>query len=972
VSAAPPRIHNEGSAIPVVTSVMKSHVLRLGLIPSLVAIAFSAPSTQMRVAPLDLEQGHVALGLALRHLSNTGVFMHATAHPDDENNGLLVMLNRGLGYRTALATATRGNGGQNEIGPEIFEALGVLRTEELAALHRFDGAEQYFTRAVDFGYSFSLEETFEQWGREEILGDFVHLIRMIRPDVILSLPADGDGGGQHHQASAVLAREAFALAGDPTKFPEQVEDGLRPWQPRKFYVPADRFGGPPEAGDGERLVPVDLATYDPLLGRTYAEIGTEARSMHKCQGMAQLLALPAPVVSRFRLVESAIPGQLDRVEQSLFDGVDTTFAGLARFAGARPPRDLTQGLSAIASAVARAQRAFDTGSDQETLIPLLTGLRAVRALRGRLRALALDDEARFEIDFRLRQKEREFQQAIVLANGIRVEALADDGVVVPGQPLELSVIVANRGAADVTVGSVTIDGFDGTPACTLTSVLGGGGFGGPGSGGRGRGRGRGASPEGPPLSVVRKDQVGRCTPTVTVPGNARVSEPYWHREGEAGRYTFDDDAPFGLPYRPTPFYVQLALGFGDGPEVVFHGAPVQHRYEGSIFSGEKRAELLVVPAFSVRVAPEVAIVPSVPPARPVSRGTPPAAQRPAQGGRGAGRGATPPPARPAPPPQTPESTREIRVTVVNATPAGAESTVRLTLPDGWTSTPAEHAVEFSREDESRTVRFHVRPPERAAEGEHQLTAVADAAGRSYDRGYQVIEYPHISRRHIFHPATARLKVLDVRIAPNLAIGYVMGVGDDVPAAIAQLGARVEMIGADDLAWGDLARFSAIVTGVRAYERRADLRANNSRLLEYVRDGGTLIVQYNKFEFNEAQYGPYPAEVSSDRVTAEHAPVTVLAPDDPVFTTPNRITDAVWQGWVQERGLYFLGDKDSRYQDLVELVDPFPSNPGPQRGALVAASYGKGRWVYVGLGLWRELPAGVDGAYQLLANLISLR
>ncbi len=338
----------------------------------------------MRVVPIDEEQGHVALGLALRHLGNTGIFMQATAHPDDENNGLLVMLNRGFGVRTALATATRGNGGQNEIGPEIFEALGVLRTEELAALHRFDGAEQYFTRAVDFGFSFSVEETYEKWGRDEITADYVRLIRTIRPDVILGLRPDGAGGGQHHQASAVIARDAFKLAGDPTKYPQQLKEGLRPWQPRKFYF-AGRFGGPSEQTQAARLLATNLAVYDPLLGKTYSEIGTEARSMHKCQGTAQLLALPGPSPDSFQLVESTIAGQLDRDERSLFDGVDTSVAGLAQFAGARPPRGLVEGLAAIQTTAQNAERRFAAEGAGATLQPLVTGLRAVRALRAQLR-----------------------------------------------------------------------------------------------------------------------------------------------------------------------------------------------------------------------------------------------------------------------------------------------------------------------------------------------------------------------------------------------------------------------------------------------------------------------------------------------------------------------------------------------------------------------------------------------------------
>src|SRR5262245_1098675 len=281
------------------------------------------PTAQMRVVPIDEEQGHVALGLALRHLANTGIFMHTTAHPDDENNGLLVLLNRGQGYRTALATATRGNGGQNEIGPEIFEALGVLRTQELAALHRFDGAEQYFTRAVDFGYSFSIEETFQKWGRDEITADYVRLIRMIRPDVIITLPPTGNAGGQHHMASAVITRDAYKVAGDPTKYPEQIREGLRPWQPKKLYQSAG-FGFPGEAPTPGRVTRVNSGVYDPLLGKTYAEIGSEARSMHKCQGMGQLLSLPSAMSQfTYELVETTLPGQMQKDETTLFDGVDT-------------------------------------------------------------------------------------------------------------------------------------------------------------------------------------------------------------------------------------------------------------------------------------------------------------------------------------------------------------------------------------------------------------------------------------------------------------------------------------------------------------------------------------------------------------------------------------------------------------------------------------------------------------------------
>ena len=918
----------------------------------------SLPRAQMRVVPLDEEQGHVALGLALRHLANVGIFMHTTAHPDDENNGLLVMLNRGQGYRTALATATRGNGGQNEIGPEIFEALGLLRTGELAALHRFDGAEQYFTRAVDFGYSFSIEETFEKWGRDEITADYVRLIRTIRPDVIITLPPTGNAGGQHHMASAVITRDAYKLAGDPTKYPEQIKEGLRPWQPKKLYHSAG-FGFPGEAQPAGRLARINSGIYDALLGKTYAEIGSEARSMHKCQGMGQLLSLPAPAqTATYQLVESTLPAQMEKDETSLFDGVDTSLLSLAQYAGAaggNVPKDLTDGLTAISNAAQSAQKAFDTANDEAIVKPLVDGLSAVRALRRTVRTLPVDDAAKFELDFRLRQKEGEFQQAALIAKGVKVEALADDGVVVPGQPVKVNVIVANRGAGDVAIKQVKFDGFapstgsgQGPGACDMTAFT-GGGFGFPGGG---RGRGGANAPPPQPMSTVSRNQVAHCEPTLTVPPGAQTTEPYWHRKDEEGRYTFDPDAPFGLPMRPTPFSVQVTLGLPGGPgsEDLIERLPVVHRYEGDIFSGEKRTELLVVPALSVRVTPEIAIVP----AASIRAAAPP------PGGRG--RGAS----------DAPTADREVRVTVVNDTKGPSDAAIRLDVPRNWTATPPSQTVRFEREDEALTVRFNVRPGAGTGPGEFPVRAIATANGQSFERGYQVVEYPHIRRYHIYDDARTKLKVIDVRTPANLTIGYVMGVGDQVPPAIQQLGAKVEMIGADDLAWGNLSRFDAIVTGVRAYERREDLRANNSRLLQYVFNGGTLIVQYNKFEFNDAQYGPYPAKVSSNRITDEHAAPKVLAPGDPLLTRPNEINETTWQNWVQERGLYFLGpDKDSHYRDVLEFDDNFTYNKGTRTGALVETTYGKGRWVYVGLGLWRQLPSGTPGAYQLLANLISL-
>ncbi len=856
-------------------------------------------------------RGEPGLALMLRKLATVGTIMHATAHPDDENNALLAKQSEGQGLRVVLATATRGNGGQNEIGPELFEALGVLRTEELLAAHRFDGAEQFFTRAVDFGFSFSVEETFDKWGHDEILGDYVRLIRMTRPEAIITMRPEGAGGGQHHQASARIATEAFRAAGDPTRFAEQLQQGLRPWQARKVYQ-ARWYGmferdTPPPA---ENLVTVDGNAYDPLFGRTWAEVGSEARAMHKCQGFGQLLALPGPFVVKYKLVDTTLASQRDAQEQTLEDGLDMTVPGLARFAGANPPPTLTAKLAAIAAAVHGAETAFRAQGASAALPDLARGLRATRDLREWITSpgASLDEDAAFEINFRLAESERKFERALVTAQGLRIEALADDGIVIRGQTVKVTLIVANRGSGPVTIAETRVKGFtDNLATCKAGPLA-------PGA-------------------------IERCEGSLTVPPDARVSEPYWHRAGEAGRYTFDADAPFGLPFRPTAFVTDLALTIGEVP--VHLSLPVQYRYEGNIFSGEKRMELKVVPALSVRSTPEILIVPTT--AGP---------QRTSDATGAAG-------------------TREVRVTVTNNAPGAAEAEVALEVPQGWMATPSSGHVRFERADEANTVRFNLAPRGGVTPGQFSVKAVAHAGGASFDRGLQVIEYPHIQRRHIYDTATATLKVIDVRLPPGLSVGYVMGVGDQVPAALEQLGASVRMLNAEDLAYGDLSHFDAIVTGVRAYERRPDLRAGNYRLIEYAEAGGTVVVQYNKFEFNQAQYGPYPAKVSASRVTDEHAPVTVLQPQHPAFTRPNRITDDAWSGWVQERGLYFLGDRDPKYTDLVELSDPFEFNQGPKRGALVDAQVGRGHWVYVGLNLWRQLPAGTDGAYKLLANLVSL-
>ena len=890
---------------------------------------------RMTYSVVSPQNGHVALGLAIRKLNVSGTFMQMPAHPDDETNALFALFTHGMGLRSIDVQNNRGEGGQNEIGPELFRDLGVLRTSELLSAHRIDGAEQYFTRAIDYGYSFDPEEVINRWGRDEITGDYVRLIRMLRPDVVVTMNIQGRGGDRAHEATTILAREAYRAAGDPNRYPEQVRQGLHAWQPKKLYfaagfgvVPAGgRFGRggrgsgqapPPIAPESQtprlKVTRVSTAAYDELLGRTYAEIGADAHSNHKCQGTGGLPALPGFGGGRgfgggtpsYQLVDSTIPGQMQKDEAGLFDAIDTSLAGIVQFAGANPPDSLRSAVAAIVDQAERAKRAFDEGNDAATAAPIEAGLAAIRSLRARLASMSLSDAARYEIDFRLGVKERDYSDAVLAAHGLTFDAVADDGLVVGGQGVKLSLLAANRGRTDVAVSRVAIAGLEGASPCA------------PGD--------------------LKKDAVYTCSSDTRVPRNAKLTTPYfsdvyWKDPSKPAINTFDPDVPFGVPFAPTPFRATFHVKAGDVD--VTKELPIQYRYVKDIYNGDKRMELNVVPAFSVRVTPALAVLPASSPA-----GT----------------------------------TREVHVAVTNDTKGTADATVALEPPSGWKASPASASIAFAHEDEALTVRFQVTPPSGVKAGEYALAASvtsAAARGATFTNGYQEIEYPHVQRRQVIKPAEIAVKVVDVKTVPNVTVGYVAGAGDQVPPAIEQLGAKLAFIDQDELAWGDLSKYDVIITGVRAYERRGDLRAYNRRLLDYAERGGTAVVQYNKFEFNQQQFGPYPAVVSASRVSDERAPVKPLVPSHPVFNFPNKIGPPTWANWVQERGLYFLGEKDPKYVDLVSMTDSFQDNPGEKLGSFVEARVGKGRWIYLGLGLWRQLPAGTDGAYQLLANILAL-
>ncbi len=887
-----------------------------------VLVAGSGAWVHAQLAPIPQVLGAAGLGLALRRLPITARVLMVTAHPDDENNALLVRLARGLGVRTALLTLTRGEGGQNEIGTELNEALGVLRTEELAAVHRFDGVEQYFGRSYEFGSSFSVDESFEKWGRDDTLADIVRVVRSFRPDVILTLPLELPGGGQHHQVSAQLAREAFRAAADPARFPGQQKRGLLPWQARKIY----------QGGSGEKIpggaVIVKTGSFDPLLGLSWQELGSLARASHRCQGSNQLKADPASGEAAYSLVDSE--PAVGAIETDILDAIDVSLTRLVSFA----PRDdpklafLATDVEALRVQLDAALLAYDPQALDKAAVPIAAALELARKLRARLQQGPFPEPARFEIVNRLLQKEKDLSDALGLATGLSLSATSDDDLVVPGQSFGVSVLVANQGSALVRVDDVTL----GLPENWKAKRV-----------------------EGDPKTI----EAGRSLSLkyqVKVPEKGvRFARPYWRRsQPTAYRYDLDVPAYEGLPWSPPDVSASLQYTAAGGVSASLD-TPAVWRYEGRWVGGEKQKVVAAVPRLCVRLTPEIAVFPLA-----MAKGT----------------------------------KREFRVSVENKGKEPVLGTLRLEAPPGWSVDPAQAPLAFRFEDEEATFRFQVSPPEGVAEGEIAVRAVGVSRdNQEFRDGFQTIAYHHIQERNLYRTASARVKALDVRIPAGVSVGYVMGTGDEVASAIFQLGVPVTFITEAGLSSGDLSRYSTIVTGIRAYQTRKDLRANHQRLMKYVEDGGNLVVQYNKLDFNQlaeapsatsgftgssarapkvdSPYAPYPgASVSTKRVTDEAAPITLLVPDHPLFTIPNRLTQRDWDGWVQERGAYFLEVRDRRYVELLSSADPFPNNPGEKRGLLVESKLGKGTWTYVGLGLFRQVSAGTDGAYRILANLVA--
>lgn len=864
----------------------------------------------------DGYDGAIATGLALRRLGTTARVLHIGAHPDDENTALFAPLALGRGVDAAYLSLTRGEGGQNGIGPELGVALGLIRSEELLAARRLDGGEQFFTRAIDYGYSKNAGEAFEHWPRDTVLADVVAIIRRFRPDVVASVwsgtPRDGHG---QHQAAGVVAREAVLAAGDPDRFPEQIAEGLRPHQPVLYYRSA-------WFTEGQHDVELNTGELDPLLGASYHQIAMASRSRHRSQDQGRPQD-PGPRRTGFDLVEdpSAPPpvaasrgfgryGEGEALETpSIFAGVDTLLSQRAERASGRA--DSGSGYRRAAGLfreyeelVTRSRARYNPLRPWETLPVLLEARERLADARD-----ALDDQTgadaglAADLQFHVADELDDLNDAILRVANVRLDVVADQATVVPGQMFGLELSVWNGGREPITV-----EARPSLPVEWAARPV------------------RGSEP----TFVVEPGELRAARYEVRVPADARLTMPYYldpESPDPGDLYRWPDDPEVrGQPFAPAPVQGSFAVSVPGLP------SPVPGRLEASHVgvdrrTGQFREPVKVVPAVSVALEPAVAVV----------------------------RVSEPEPF-------------VVTVRLRSRAAAGSTGQLRLALPDDWRSVPETAPVRFT-DGEEQTITFQVHPPVETAAGQYELEAHVEVGGSVYSLGYDVVDYDHIAPHNLYHPARVRARVMDVEVAA-VRVGYVPGAGDGVPGAMDQLGLEWETLDAADLAAGAFDRFDVIVTEVRAYEVNDDLVAHNQQLLDWVRRGGTLIVQYNKYEALSRDYTPWPVTIDRPhgRVTDETAPVRVLEPDHPVFHAPNRIGSRDWEGWVQERGLYFWETWDSSLTPLLAMSDP---GEDELLGSLLVGPLGHGTYVYTGLALFRQLPEGVPGAYRLFANLLSL-
>jgi LmbE family N-acetylglucosaminyl deacetylase len=887
--------------------------------------------------PLPQDTGAAGLHLALKQLSTTARLMHTTAHPDDEDGGMLTFESRGLGTHTLLMTLTRGEGGQNKLGSSLFDSLGVLRTLELLQSDRYYGVEQRFSHVADFGFSKTADETLEKWqGHDPALGDIVRVIRTFRPDVLIArfTGTTRDGHG-NHQASAILTKEAFRAAADPARFPEQIREGLLPWQAKKLYMGRLCWDNPSEC-EKDYTVKMNTGVKDSDLGMSYVQFALEGLRHQLSQGAAQWRVEPGDRFSYYKLVDSVVPNTTDAAghEKSFFDGIDTTLPGLAARLG-----DEQQKLSLLPSLLGEIDQkvknaAADATKDKpaRAAMPLLAALTLLEEAAKKVAASDLSSAAKSDLLTQLQKKQEQCAYAANLALGVTLQAevssapndLTKDlpapkpqAFVSPATTFYVKTRFHNGSKRVVEVRDVKLEAPKNWDVEPLPTDY------------------RKQVEAGDDYDVVFE---------VNAPSTAELSRPYWHRakpETESVN-TLDESRFTTLPFAPPPLRAVARFVLWQGKEAtlqglapsvpVRHGSPQIGLIDVPVFSyfrdengNERTWPLPVAPVFSVLVEPSTQVIPA---------GT--------------------------------DQAFKVKVHVDAKSPG--KGRLHIEVPDAWRVEPRQAEVRFDAKGGAQEISFDVSPSP-IPEGSYSIRAVLASGHDKYTDGYSLITREDLGAYYYYQPAIQKLSVVDVKVPRNLKVGYIMGAGDEIPTTLQQLGVNLELIAPDALPKGDLSGFSTIVLGIRAYDTQKDVAANNQRLLDYVSNGGTLIVQYNAGtgDFNSGKFTPYTARLSRARVSVEEAPVEILTPQDSVFHFPNELSQKDFDGWIQERGLYFMDQWDDKFKPLLACNDP---GEPPQKGGLLRAQYGKGTYIYSGYAFFRQLPAGVPGAVRLFMNLLA--
>ena len=904
--------------------------------------AFGQTSAKVEPDPnaraIQVNRGGAALWQTLRELHTRASLIMFTAHPDDEDGGMLTYESRNVGADTTLFTFNRGEGGQNVMSSDFWDQLGIVRTEELLAADRYYGVHQYWSRAADFGFTKTKEEAMQKWGYDRLLYDSVRVVRMTRPLVVTSVFSGSvsDGHGQH-QVSGQMAQEVYKAAADPNMFPDQIRAGLRPWAPLKVYVrtpfatvssqgvydyatghwaPArfrDYVNDTWIEGKPSPTLAIPVGQYDPALGLSYLQIAREGWGQQKSQNGGYGIPAPGPASSPYHLYASRVPATPK--ETSFFDGIDVSLMGIAGYAPADQASRIRDKLASINALVEQAIQNYSIDAPEKIAPLLATGLQQTEALIEEVQQKPLPEDARYNILHELNVKKVQFNTALTQALGISIEAVVSNRAestrmgygrassitfqsAIPGQSFQVRVHLADQGTDPVTVKDVRlVTTPDNDWKLSALGTM--------------------------PTSVSADDDEDAAF-SVTVPADATITKPYFTRPNlEQPYYDISNPAYLNRSWMPYPLAARATVTYRGADVVLDQVVQTVHVVHGS---GPVMNPMLVSPAISVWVSPMAGIVPLT------------------------------------------SKSLKIRAQIRSNVQGPATGSVSLQMPSGWTSIPSEAHFTTKQNGDEQNIEFEVVPKKVEAQP-YRITATATYQGHTYSSGSTTVGYAGLRSYPYYRDATYRTTGVDIHLPPGLTVGYVTGTGDSLAASLEDLGIQTTFLSAQDIATGDLDHFRAIVLGVRAYAVRPELKTFNARLMEYVKNGGTLIVQYNTAELGDNS-GPYPYQLSDnpEKVIDEDSQVTLLDPNYPALTWPNRITTHDFDGWVEERGHGFMSSWDPRYIAPTETHDP---NQEPQKGGLLIAPYGKGFYVYDAYAFYRQLPEGVPGAFRIFANLLGL-